>query len=168
MLFNSFSFLFFLFFTFIIYYLPIGLIKRNQLIILILSSFFFYAFQKPVLLFLLVFSVLIGLDQLSILFFSAMIILYHLYDLATVSSYFQKSYKLQVAVYSIMLLFMFVNSGSQGSFIYFQFWLRHETNRLDILSFFYSINRIQSFFNHLPVKKKCILLEWRARARILI
>ena len=62
-----------------------------------------------------------GLDQLSILFFSSLVVLYHLYDLATVKAYLQRSSKLQIAIYSLMLLFIFVNSGPQGSFIYFQF-----------------------------------------------
>jgi alginate O-acetyltransferase complex protein AlgI len=60
MLFNSFAFLIFLAVTFIIYYLPIYLIRKNQVAFLVLASFFFYSFQKPLLLFLLVFSILIN------------------------------------------------------------------------------------------------------------
>jgi alginate O-acetyltransferase complex protein AlgI len=60
MLFNSFPFLIFLVITFIIYYLPLNLIKKNQVVILVLASFFFYAFQKPVLLLLLISSIIIN------------------------------------------------------------------------------------------------------------
>lgn len=60
MLFNSFSFLIFMIVTFLLYYLPWAFFRRNQLYILILASFFFYAYERPVLLLLLVFSVLIN------------------------------------------------------------------------------------------------------------
>jgi len=60
MLFNSFVFLFFLLITFVIYYLPVGVVQRQQVVILILASFVFYAYQKPVLLLLLLFSILIN------------------------------------------------------------------------------------------------------------
>lgn len=62
-----------------------------------------------------------GLDQLSILLFSLAIILYHLYYLAAADSFPKRSAKFQIAVYSLMLFFIFVNSGPQGAFIYFQF-----------------------------------------------
>ena len=60
MLFNSFAFLIFLIVTFGVYYLPIAFIKRNQVMVLVLASFFFYAFEKPVLLFLLLFSIIVN------------------------------------------------------------------------------------------------------------
>lgn len=60
MLFNSYPFLLFFIVVFVIYYLPFAFIKRTQLYVLILASFFFYAYQKPILLLLLVFSVLIN------------------------------------------------------------------------------------------------------------
>ena len=58
MLFNSFQFLFLLFVTFILYYLPI--IKRYQIQILIISSLLFYSYDKPFLVLLLLFSILIN------------------------------------------------------------------------------------------------------------
>lgn len=60
MLFTSFSFFVLLISTFIIYYLPWNFIRRNQLGILILSSFCFYSYENPSLLFLLMFSVFIN------------------------------------------------------------------------------------------------------------
>ena len=60
MLFNSFVFLFFLLITFVIYYLPLDIVKREQVVLLIFASFVFYAYQKPILLLLLLFSILIN------------------------------------------------------------------------------------------------------------
>lgn len=60
MLFNSYPFLVFLLVTFIIYYLPALIIKKNQIAILVLASFVFYAWQKPVLLLLLFCSIFIN------------------------------------------------------------------------------------------------------------
>jgi len=60
MLFNSFPFLLFLLVVFIVYYLPFRFIKTNQVVILVLASFFFYAYEKPVLLCLLIFSILVN------------------------------------------------------------------------------------------------------------
>jgi len=60
MLFNSFVFLFFLLITFVIYYLPLNIVKREQVVLLIFASFVFYAYQKPILLLLLLFSILIN------------------------------------------------------------------------------------------------------------
>ncbi len=57
MLFNSLAFFVFLLVTFVIYYLPLPVVRRNREMILILASFFFYGFLKPVILLLLVFSV---------------------------------------------------------------------------------------------------------------
>lgn len=64
-----------------------------------------------------------GLDQLSILFFSLAVILYHLIYLRYQSSsgLEKKSPNLEVLLYSIMLFAIIVSSGPQGSFIYFQF-----------------------------------------------
>ena len=59
MLFNSFPFLLLLSITFIIYYLP--LFSRFQVLTLIASSLFFYAFNQPVLVLLLLFSVSINI-----------------------------------------------------------------------------------------------------------
>src|SRR4051812_2091397 len=58
MLFNSFEFLVLLIITFSLFYIPI--FRRFQLGILVLSSFVFYAYYKPILLFLLIFSILIN------------------------------------------------------------------------------------------------------------
>src|SRR5580704_12360594 len=54
MLFNSFIFVGLCLATFIIYYLP--LLSRFQVMILILSSLVFYAYNNPTLVFLLLFS----------------------------------------------------------------------------------------------------------------
>lgn len=54
MLFNSYPFLFLVLMTFILYYTP--QFKKGQLYILILSSFVFYGFHLPILLFLLIIS----------------------------------------------------------------------------------------------------------------
>lgn len=56
MLFNSYSFIVFLLITLFIYYLPI--IRRFQLHSLIIASFYFYAYYKPILLILLLISIL--------------------------------------------------------------------------------------------------------------
>ncbi len=56
MLFNSYSFVVFLFVTLFVYYLPFA--RRFQLLSLILASFYFYAFLKPILLALLITSIL--------------------------------------------------------------------------------------------------------------
>ncbi len=56
MLFNSYSFVVFLFVTLFVYYLPFA--RRFQLLSLILASFYFYAFLKPILLVLLITSIL--------------------------------------------------------------------------------------------------------------
>ena len=58
MLFNSFTFLVLLACTFILYYIPI--LSRFQLPILILSSLFFYAYNQPELIILLLFSALLN------------------------------------------------------------------------------------------------------------
>jgi len=58
MLFNSLDFVLLVLITFVIYYLP--LVRRFQIIILILSSFVFYANNQPYLLSLLVLSALIN------------------------------------------------------------------------------------------------------------
>ena len=60
MLFNSFAFILFLIITFIVFYLPFSFFRKNQLYTLILASFFFYAYERPVLLLLLIFSVFIN------------------------------------------------------------------------------------------------------------
>ncbi len=54
LLFNSWEFIFLVLLTMLVYYLP--LFRSLQVLILIASSFLFYAFDKPVLLLLLVFS----------------------------------------------------------------------------------------------------------------
>ncbi|MEQ9219060.1 MAG: MBOAT family O-acyltransferase [Cyclobacteriaceae bacterium] len=58
MLFNSFSFLFLVILTFLLYYLP--LVRRYQVFILIISSFVFYSWHFPALTFLLAASILIN------------------------------------------------------------------------------------------------------------
>lgn len=60
MLFNSYAFLIFMIVTFIVYYLPWSFFKKNQIYTLIIASFFFYAYERPLLLLLLVFSVMIN------------------------------------------------------------------------------------------------------------
>ncbi len=59
MLFNSFVFIGFLLITFFLYYLPI--LKKYQVQVLISASLFFYSYQQPSLLFLLLFSALINI-----------------------------------------------------------------------------------------------------------
>ena len=54
MLFNSYSFVFLVFVTFVLYYIP--RVKNIQPYILILASFVFYSYHAPILLLLLVFS----------------------------------------------------------------------------------------------------------------
>lgn len=56
MLFNSYPFVGFLLVTLFVYYLPLA--RRFQLLSLILASFYFYAFLKPILLVLLLASIL--------------------------------------------------------------------------------------------------------------
>ncbi|MEQ8380794.1 MAG: MBOAT family O-acyltransferase [Coleofasciculus sp. A1-SPW-01] len=58
MLFNSFTFLVFFLITFFLYYIP--QLRKQQVLILIVASFIFYAWSLPILLFLLVFSILIN------------------------------------------------------------------------------------------------------------
>src|SRR5256885_873145 len=58
MLFNSVIFVFLLAVTFVAYYLPF--MHRWQLQVLIVASFVFYAYEQPVLLFLLLASILIN------------------------------------------------------------------------------------------------------------
>lgn len=58
MLFNSFEFVLLVIITFLLYYLPI--INKYQKVILIFSSFVFYAFNSPSLLILLFISILIN------------------------------------------------------------------------------------------------------------
>ncbi|HMU83112.1 MAG TPA: MBOAT family O-acyltransferase [Leptospiraceae bacterium] len=58
MLFNSYSFLLFLGVTFLLYYTPF--LRKYQRQLLVFASFFFYSFEKPVLLFLLLASILIN------------------------------------------------------------------------------------------------------------
>jgi len=58
MLFNSFSFILLLLITFSLYYIP--LLRKFQIPILILSSFVFYAYYKPILLILFVVSILLN------------------------------------------------------------------------------------------------------------
>jgi alginate O-acetyltransferase complex protein AlgI len=60
MLFNSYSFLIFLLITFSLYYLPFAFIRKMQLSILIIASFIFYAYERPVLLLLLLGSISIN------------------------------------------------------------------------------------------------------------
>jgi len=57
MLFTSFEYLYLVIITMVLYYAPP--LKRAQVIVLIVSSFSFYAYNKPILLFLLVFSVIL-------------------------------------------------------------------------------------------------------------
>jgi len=59
MLFNSFIFIGFLIITFVLYYLPY--FSRIQIPILIISSLIFYAYNKPILVFLLLFSVSVNI-----------------------------------------------------------------------------------------------------------
>ena len=93
MLFNSFPFLGFLLVTFIIYYLPIGFIKKNQVVVLVLASFFFYAYQKPVLLVLLIFSILINT--------------YFSYNIHNVSKEKTKRFLLAGVIFNISILAFF-------------------------------------------------------------
>lgn len=58
MLFNSFPFLILLIITFILYYLPV--FKKHQIWIVTISSFIFYAYHLPVLLFLFSVSVILN------------------------------------------------------------------------------------------------------------
>jgi alginate O-acetyltransferase complex protein AlgI len=59
MIFNSFEFIILLITTFTLYYLPI--LKKYQLQILILSSFIFYAYNRPLLLSILLLSIAINI-----------------------------------------------------------------------------------------------------------
>lgn len=59
MLFNSFVFIFFLFITFILYYLPA--LKKYQVQILIIASLIFYSYSQPALLSLLLISAFINI-----------------------------------------------------------------------------------------------------------
>jgi alginate O-acetyltransferase complex protein AlgI len=64
----------------------------------------------------------LGLDQISILFYSLPVVLYHIFYLLKNSpSYTNNYFKIDTAVYGCMLFLIIVNSGSQGAFIYFQF-----------------------------------------------
>jgi len=58
MLFNSFSFIFLLIITFVLFYAKF--LRKYQIPILIISSFIFYAYYKPILLVLFVFSILLN------------------------------------------------------------------------------------------------------------
>jgi alginate O-acetyltransferase complex protein AlgI len=65
-----------------------------------------------------------GLNELSLVFYSLMIISYHLVylKLSDDSRVFQKYFgKYELVLYSLLLFLIFTNSGTQGSFIYFQF-----------------------------------------------
>ena len=61
MLFNSYPFLLLVVLTFLLYYLPA--LKKYQVYVLILSSFTFYAYHKPILLLLLIVSA--GINSLT-------------------------------------------------------------------------------------------------------
>lgn len=65
-----------------------------------------------------------GMNELSLVFYSAIIISYHLIYLKlsdnklVFTKYFSR---FELLLYSLLLFLIFTNSGSQGSFIYFQF-----------------------------------------------
>lgn len=63
-----------------------------------------------------------GIDQVSILYYSFAIVIYHLvYLLKEKPLIYNRVYRLEYLPYGLMLFLILVDSGSQGKFIYFQF-----------------------------------------------
>lgn len=59
--------------------------------------------------------------QVNIIIYSIPVIVYHIAYLLKASSFYKQVIKFDFVFYSVMLFLMITNSGSAGSFIYFQF-----------------------------------------------
>lgn len=65
-----------------------------------------------------------GISELAIVFYSFMVVLYHFAYLGLTSNstlITKRFLKFESVMYAVLLFLIFTNSGSQGSFIYFQF-----------------------------------------------
>lgn len=63
-----------------------------------------------------------GIDQLSLLFYSSIIVGYHIgYLIKTVKPVYVYYVKTETVLYGLLLFFIITSSGAQGEFIYFQF-----------------------------------------------
>ena len=102
MLFNSYTFLFLVLITFVLYYMP--KLKNLQLYILILSSFIFYSYASPILLLLLIFSG--SINAIS------SYIIYHHKEVKV-----QKSAATVGVILNILILVSFKYNGMLGGFM---------------------------------------------------